>query len=318
MEKRKLNSITYGAIVCALIGALIYVNKLVGGYIELYLFWILPLPVIIYTIKFSVKQSIVMCVAALLLSFILGNPTSLLYVFASEVAGIVYGYGVNKGKSSLFLIGSVVAVSLIVTIITTFLFAEVFGFMSMAEEITYFEGIFSDVVNNYVTDVTLAEKVKAMFDHNFLTSIYYIATILASVCEGLVVHLLSYIILRRLKMKLPPMKNPIEIVCPTWLKIYVFAAYSAYFASVLSNVHNYDNIIKPLYVVAQLVCYFFGYIIISSFLASKIKQKTTVILLTLITAVALMNIYVYAGIFDIFSNYRKNKIQEYKQQQQGQ
>ena len=63
MNKRRVNSITYGALISALLGAFLLVNRQLAGMFDAYMLWIIPIPVIIYCLKFDVKQGMVMGVA---------------------------------------------------------------------------------------------------------------------------------------------------------------------------------------------------------------------------------------------------------------
>ena len=119
MNKKRVNSITYGALICALTGAFLLLNRQLGGMFNTYMLWIIPLPVIIYCLKFDVRQGFVMGFAMLLLSFIVATPVSTFYVFASIIAGLVYADGVKKEKSSLQLIVSVIMVSLFILVVTS-------------------------------------------------------------------------------------------------------------------------------------------------------------------------------------------------------
>ena len=170
MRNRKLNSITYGALICALVGALLLVNRQFGGFLDTYLFWIIPIPVIIYSLKFGTKQSLVMILSMTLLSFVLGGLITTFYVFGSCVAGVVYGDGLNRGKSATYLICSVIIISLIMMVISTFIFAAAFGYNSLTEDIKLFSEMLSGIFNKAGID-TANPTIAQFFSDNMLATI---------------------------------------------------------------------------------------------------------------------------------------------------
>ncbi len=316
MRRKGVSSITYGALFAALVGVLVYINRLTANFIDIYFFWIIPIIVIVYRCKFDLRDTLLTCLAMLLLTIVLAGPisTSTFYVFASVIAGVIYGQGLMNGKSGLFLIGSVIAVSLVVMFLSTFVFASFFGY-DITEELK----ILQDVIQMYSQQIgksnpEVASAILSMFGDNMLMTIIIISSILSSVLEGILVHLLAYIALKRLKIAtLPPMKPISEIYCPNWLKFVVFAILFATMGAKFMGINDYDNIIQPLELIALAICYFFGYICIATFIALRRgnrKANFASSLLIGIICILLSTVVVGLGIFDIFSGFRKRIIEE--------
>ncbi len=318
MRKSRVNSITYGALFCALVGVLVYINRLLANGLELYFFWIIPIVVIIYIVKFDVKQAIVMNVAMLLMTMIIAGPisTSTFYVLGSAVAGTVYGAGLIKGKSATYLISSVVVVSLIMMFISYFVFASFFGYNMMAEMDFLKETMTVLIEKMAKGDASVSSTLMSIFDNNALFSIIIISSVLSALLEGFLVHSIAFIVLRRLKMTIPPMKSVSELYAPWWLKLVVITGMAG---NILMNqfpaVAQYKNIIFPITVIAYIVCFMFGYILISTLIAIRVPNAKTraslaviVLLLSLVFSVLVIGI----GIFDIFTSFRKTLIEELK------
>ena len=181
MRRSRVNSITYGALFCALVGVLVYINRLLANGLELYFFWIIPIVVIIYIVKFDVKQAIVMNVAMLLMTMIIAGPvsTSTFYVLGSVIAGTVYGAGLIKGKSATYLITSVVLVSLIMMFISYFVFAKFFGYDLMAE-MDFMKETMTVLIDRMAKgDAGVASTLMSIFDNNALFSIIIISSVLS-------------------------------------------------------------------------------------------------------------------------------------------
>ncbi|MBO4218148.1 MAG: DUF2232 domain-containing protein [Erysipelotrichaceae bacterium] len=312
MGNRRVNSITYGAIICALVGALLLINRQMANFLDVYLFWIIPLPVIVYAIKFGTRQTCIMAVAMVLTSLITTGfqVTTIFYVVGAVIAGLVYGYGVNHKKSATFLILSVVVVSLIMAILTTFVFSAAFGY-NVADEIEYTHKAIVEMLQKAGLDPS-APAYSQYLNYQTLLQIFAISIVLTSLMEGVLVHMLAYLVLRRLKMTLPPMKPIATIYAPWWIKLFVFVAFFAFMAAKFTKITQYDNIITPLLVVAQVICYFFGYLLMITLATAILQDRRKVMLLSTVVVMLFFftaSILVILGIFDIFSGVRQ-KIME--------
>lgn len=308
--KTKVNSITYGAVIIALVGALLLVNRQFAGFLDIYLLWIIPLPIIVYSIKFSTKQALIMCVAMLFASIIVTgmNFITILYLIEGIVAGVAYSYGVEKEKGAGFLIASVFVVSLITAVITTFLAPQFFGY-NLADEIEFLKTTLTEVMEKSIGGVSGSnDLISSILSYDFLIKIYVISTILTSAMEGVLVHMLAYLVLRRLNMKLPPMKPIGQLFAPAWLKFFVFTAFLAYYGSLIFKVTDYNDIILPIMAIAQIVCFVFGYIFLLVFLTLRIRNRKTVsmiMMLVILLFVFTAQIVVALGVVDMFTSLRR-------------
>ncbi|MGI6509906.1 MAG: DUF2232 domain-containing protein [Erysipelotrichaceae bacterium] len=318
MRKSRVNSITYGALFCALVGVLVYINRLLANGLELYFFWIIPIVVIIYIVKFDVKQAIVMNVAMLLMTMIIAGPisTSAFYVLGSVIAGTVYGAGLIKQKSATFLISSVVVVSLVMMFISYFVFAKFFGYDLLAE-MDFMKETMTVLIDRMAKgDAGVASTLMSIFDNNALFSIIIISSVLSALLEGFLVHSIAFIVLRRLKMTIPPMKSVSELYAPLWLKLVVLMGLAG---NILMNqfpaVGQYKNLIFPITVIAYIVCFMFGYILISTLIAIRVpdaRKRASLAVIVLLLSLFLSVLVIGVGIFDIFTSFRKTLIEELK------
>ena len=118
--------ITEGAMMCAIVGLILFVNRQFGNMLEYFMYWVLTFPILVYTAKYGVRNALVPSVSMLLLSFMISAPTTIFYLFSCIVVGLVYGGGVRKGWKN----GTLLVFSGIFTffsyLVTTILFAAVF------------------------------------------------------------------------------------------------------------------------------------------------------------------------------------------------
>ncbi len=297
----------------ALLGVLLFINRQFAGAFDTFLFWIVPLPVIIYQLRFGLKQTFVLAVSMLVITFIIATPVTVFYVAGSIVAGIVYGYGVKKGWSALQLIVAVFAISFIMAIITTFVAAGFFGY-DLVAEIEYLQTFVTEIF----TQSGLSEEAASasyLTSTNFILIIIVISTIITSIMEGILVHLLAYIVLRRLKMDLPPMKSMGEIYCPKWLRFVVFVVLFAYILQMITQVSKYEEIVTIGLTIVMFVCMVFGYLFMVTVLTIRIpqrRQRTIILLVLIVLSLFIPYILITVGLLDIFTNIRQNIVKEYK------
>lgn len=307
MRKSSVSSITYGALFCALIGVLVYANRLFAGAFELYFFWIIPIPVVIYILKFGVKQAYVMVAAMILLTAILSGVISAgtFYVLGSVVAGLAYGSGLLKKKSSFNLICRVIMVSLVMMVITTFIAASFFGY-NIADEVKYMGELMLEI-SSKIGGANQA-GIEAIVGSNKLLTIVIISYILSSVLEGFLVHLFTYIALKRFKLPTPEMVTVADLKAPGWLKLFVFAGIVATLLSIFTGVKTFDDYLYPVQVIVAFTCYIFGYLYIITYFSIVIPNKRTrasITLFSLILSFFFPYIYIGLGLLDMFTKNRQ-------------
>ena len=312
MNKRRVNSITYGALLSALLGVFLLFNRQTGGLFDAYMLWIIPLPVIVYCLKFDIKQGMIMGVAMALLSFIVATPMTAFYVASSIVAGLIYADGLKKEKSSMQLILSVILVSMFITVVTMIIFAKFFGY-SLTADIDYTRDSVKMMIEAMAKvlgpEVLENPLLKLMLSRNFLLYIIVLSSLLTSILEGILVHLLAILILRRLKMPGPKVRPLSEIKAPWYIKVFVVITYVLMILNGFNIpfINQYSEIIMGLMPVAYIFCGFFAYLLALTWINLRIPGRNSRILLVFIFMFLLMfapPVIMVAGLLDMFTDTR--------------
>lgn len=234
--------ITDGAMILAIIGVYLVVNRQFGGLLEVFLF-VLPLPMVFYGVKYGFKSGLVVYFASLILSFILGGVTSLFYIASEGLCGLIYGSKVKDNASTFQLLSVTILIGIVVNLLTTVVFASVFGYDLSADK----------VMIQTLVDGVMPMEVKSMLNfENFFWQIIILSAIVAGIMEGLIVHLLSVILLKRLRMPLPR-KSSFSFKFPVW---------SGYVAFIIFMGCNY-LIMHP----SDIVSKYYSIIMVAFFLA---------------------------------------------------
>lgn len=205
MNKNNIQKITQGAMMLSIIAVFLIINLQTAGLLELYAVWLLPLPIIFYEVKFGFKASLVMSIAALILSFLLGSLMTLFYVTSAIVIGLVYGYGVSKDKDNGWLIFFTTLFSAISTFLEMYVFASFFGYDLVAET--------HEIVNalKNIEGLIVPANLESL-----VLAIYPLALFFMAFLQAIIVHLFSLYMLKRLKIKIRKMKDITQYRLPRW------------------------------------------------------------------------------------------------------
>ena len=194
--------ITEGAMMVAIVGLLLFVNRQLAGMIEYMMYWILTFPILIYTAKYGVKNAMVPSVCMLILSFMLSLPTTVFYMFSCIVTGVVYGGGIRKEWKNGSLIFFTFLFTLFSYLITFVLFASVFGF-------------------DPHEDIEIAKMLLSMFHLEstidivkLVSVISVLSTLLMSLLQTMCIHMIGNMLLTRIKIKVHAMKPLLELKVP--------------------------------------------------------------------------------------------------------
>lgn len=130
--KVKIRAISEGAMMLAMMGVLLMINRQFASLFELMIF-LLSIPIIIYSIKYGVKMGIVIGVSAMLIAIITSSFTSLFYVGAAIMSGLVYSYMLLHKIKSGVLILFLSLINMLVAFISVIVLGAIFGYDIQAE-----------------------------------------------------------------------------------------------------------------------------------------------------------------------------------------
>ena len=75
---------TEGAMMVAIVGMLLFINRQLAGMLEMVMYWVLTFPILMYTARYGVKSACVPAISMVLLSFMIAAPTTIFYLFCSR------------------------------------------------------------------------------------------------------------------------------------------------------------------------------------------------------------------------------------------
>lgn len=190
MNNKKIRELTDGSIIVAIYLALFLASRLLGGLIEQFLYFIIPIPLIVYGYKYNLKKSLIVSIATTLVSFILISPfTALLYVIPCLVIGLISPILIKKQLNYIIEILILGTLFLMVSLLTSVFFGYIYNYDIIEDTKILAEQILS-----------LIEMIPGEYIEAILISLIPSTIIITSFLEGIILSLVSRILLTRLKM----------------------------------------------------------------------------------------------------------------------
>lgn len=280
----------------AIIGLFVVVNRQLLFLLENYAAFLMPIPILFYTVKYGFKQAMLVAFSMIVVSLLLGTPQSLFYMGAALANGLVYGHGVRKQTSNEWLLGVTILITAVTMFLTTYAFAAFFGYNVMEEVKLIIE--YLKTIKGFTVDATLSATLYAMFP---------IVILLTAVIQSILTHLSAILLMKRLRIAVLPLRpiNTIRISKPAgWIALFLlFAPALAKYMHTGVDLQVMANLI---YLIALLVFVFQTFIFLSLLAPIvKIRMLPTIGLLLYVLVPSIMTyVCIVIGSLDILTDFR--------------
>ena len=188
--KKNLRYITDGALIVAIYAIFLLVCRFFSNGLEESVYFILPIPLIIYGSKYNLKDSLIVLLATIGLSFVLINPfNALFYILPTGILGVVYPL-LEKRR---------LPISLQVLIVTLFYFLiNLFTMVIFAHLLNY--DIVEDCKSLVESFAKLFSNLNVSYLEALMISIIPSTIIITSILDGILLIVLSKVLLYKLKL----------------------------------------------------------------------------------------------------------------------
>ncbi len=280
----------------AIIGLFLFLNLQFAGILQTYFIIFIPIPILIYTIRYGFRSGLVVSFGAMFLSIMLGNIITLFYIGGGLLVGLAYGYGVNSNKSNDWLLIVSTLINAISLIVETYVLAAFIGY------------------DLYKDTEALIESLKGIeglvLPDNFLAQVLAITPIillLTGFLQALMTHLLSITLLKRLNITVRKMKPLQHIQLPKWLGVIALLG-------LFSSTFLYQSGDQNLQIVASLMLFISAITVIGdAFILIAIYGKRTnrkylptfAMLALILLPTVLIYGFIGLGLLDCFTDIRK-------------
>lgn len=294
--KKQVRTITEGSMMLAIIGLFLFLNLQFAGILQTYFIIFIPLPILIYTIRFGFRNGLVVSFGAIFLSIMLGNIITLFYIGGGLLVGLAYGYGVNTNKSNDWLLFVATLINAISLFVETYVLAAFIGY------------------DLYKDTELLIESLKGIdglvLPDNFMAQVLAITPIillLTGFLQALMTHLLSVTLLKRLNITVRKMKPLQHIQLPKWLGIIALLG-------LFTSTFLYQSGDENLQIIASLMLFISALTVISdAFILIAIYGRRTnrkylptfAMLALILLPTVLIYGFIGLGLLDCFTDIRK-------------
>ncbi len=255
--------ITQGAMMLAIFGALIIIDRMTTYLFSEFVILIVPTVIIMYSCMHDLKDGMMISVGILIISFLLGNfqLVYLIYVPIGIITGLVYSWGVKRKLDKRALMFSAMFSFIAGELLATLIIYPLLGFplATMLEEFKVsLETMGSAAGIDYAQIFSLA----GMDFSKIIAIMYILSTILTGVLEGLLIHIISLFLLKRFKIADLGRVNLWDVrPNPPLAYICIAAVFSLYFMRYINNETLYYACIV-IGVLASIVLMYYGYIFV--------------------------------------------------------
>lgn len=286
--------ITEGAMMTAIFGVMLFLNRQLGGILEYLMYWIFTFPILLYTAKYGIRASLATSTAMVVLSFMLGTPTTIFYAVSCVLIGVVYGGGVRKGWSNTSLLASTGILTLLSYIFTMVVFAAFFGYS--VEE-----------------DIEMLTMLMNMLNMNLGVSMKYIlyiftsfTVILTTVLQTMCIHMVAVLLMDRLKIAHHKMKTVFDLSVPKWIGWICIVIWLLFYGSNMVELkEGVRSVLMFLYLMMKVFCVGYGSLTFLSFIM-LMRKRWLLFVLVIVWCIPLgQSIIAVTGIIDMLQGIRK-------------
>ncbi|MCF0115568.1 MAG: DUF2232 domain-containing protein [Erysipelotrichaceae bacterium] len=246
----KVRKLTDGAMMLAIVGVFMAVDRFLGGFFGEMVLFAIPLPLVFFTAKYDFKAGLVVYAALGALSVILATPQMVIYVLMESLLGVIYGSGIYRHQSSSRLLGMSIVCATIINLLTTIVFASFFGYNLMEEM-----DAITEIANTIGT-----------LNAETLPSLIRVAIVLSSLLlglmEGYLTHMFSQLLLKRLRFDVAG-PEPVSAYRPHKLTGYIaFVAVALMTVSSAGYIENelVSNVMMMVGGIGVMYLVIFGYV----------------------------------------------------------
>lgn len=290
--KQDTRRITEGAMMCAIVGVLLFVNRQLANAIELFMYWVLTFPILIYTARYGLKYGILVSVCMLLLGFMLAAPTTIFYLFICLVTGVVYGVGVKQHWKNGYLLLLTGILTFLSYLLTTIVFAAFFGYDPNEDVL---------LVKNLLSLFHISQEA-VVLDH-LVMSVAVISAACLSILQTICIHLLSMLLLKRLSIPTNPMKSLVQMRLSRFCGYMILGIWILFFlGNVLKLNQELQSLLFAISLCAALLAIGYGVFLCMLWAAQHRKHFILLIILASILIPFAQLLPLGIGMYGMLSN----------------
>lgn len=303
---QKTLKITYGAMIVALFGVLLLINRQTGGMFEGIMMFMLPIPMVAYGARYGLRSGLAAWAAAVFISIFVSTPATMVYAGCEAFVGLVLGTCIYHKKDMTKTMLLIMLLCVIAEVFNAVVVAAISG-QSLSLYVSEMQAGMNqsmELMSKYMgSDPRMEQQItlmKSMMSDDFVARLLLVSMAFSGAIQGFVIYEVSLLILRRLHIAVPKPKPVALYRPPFWtafLGIGAFILYNYSFAKPFEN-EIIQSIAQMIGIVGLMYLMCFGVIAMSLVVRAFItRAKVVVVLISFLSLFMMPQIDLMLGIF---------------------
>jgi len=273
--KNDVRKLTDGAMMAAIIGVVLLIDRQTAGLLQGTVLFLFPLPMVFYGAKYGWKNSWMVYASVLILAAIISTPATLALVACESFIGMLYGCGIFDQVDTKKLVVRTMIASVLTEVLTSLVFASFFGYDPMGE-VQEMENMFTQYSSQMNMEIPASLNIEQL-----ITSILLVSVVFTGILDALVLHLFSRLLFRRLHIHVPP-STPLSAYQPPKWSGYLAICCTVCFYYALSQTINSDVLkmtMEGIGIVGMMYLSFYGIVATVLYLSIHTRMNQFVLVL---------------------------------------
>ena len=260
----KTLKITYGAMLIAIYGLILLLNRQTGGLLEGMMTYILPIPIAAFAVQYGGKASLTVFVCMVLLSFFFGTFTSVFYAISAAVLGMVLGVRIYHKKDLTKTMLMIMFLTMACELVSMVIIAQITTGVSLDQDVAQMEQMMQQMMQKAAeqsgqTGVDVSALIPPA---NMLKKVMLISIAISGGLEGFIVFQVTLLVLRKLRVQVPKPTPVTAYYPPRWTGYAAFIAYILYNVSYAKPFGNkiVQNVVQTVGICGYFMLICFGVI----------------------------------------------------------
>ena len=270
---KNTKEITTGAMLLAIYGAVLLIDRQFSFLLTEILVLAAPVLIIVFGNMYNFKDGIIFSIALLIISMIVSPSVySYFYLILGSIIGNIYNFLLQKGVNSKILLLILVVLFIVADISFMFIVSPMLLNHTFEQELL----LLKDTINEmFPAEIMSSFSMLGISFDDLLKTIGLASFVITGLIEGLMVHLVSIIILKRFNIKISANVNQLLDLKPV-------AAYILFISSALIFAIPYikNTMVASVFVGISSVCFiilcYYGYVYCLLFLRVRYQKNYSI------------------------------------------
>ena len=221
--------LTFGAMLVAVFGVLLLLNRQTGGMLEDTFMFLFPIPLVAFSARYGWKDSIPVFVCTVLISIFCGIFTSAFYASTQSFIGVVYGSCLHAKRDRNRTMLLVMALSTVSNLLSSIVLASLFG-IDLQADMEMMQTTMTQALESAGISMSgdQSRALELIMQPDSLMRMFIVSMIFLGVVQGFIICQLSVLVLRRLRF---PIQKPAPISSyypPKWTGVLALLLFLGY------------------------------------------------------------------------------------------